>query len=79
MHTNATLVVVLLQGGPLDVSWLQQSDRVAAILTAWYPGQVRTHDVDVPAGVLQGQGPQLGGLKTSSRLGTPAGRGGLGP
>lgn len=35
------LVVVLLNGGPIDVSWMQNADRVGAILTAWFPGQVR--------------------------------------
>lgn len=41
-RTNASIVVVLIHGGPLDVEWLQNSPRVGAILTAWYPGQVRT-------------------------------------
>lgn len=40
-YTKAHIIVILIHGGPLDVSWLQQSDRVGAILTAWYPGQVR--------------------------------------
>ncbi len=40
-RSNATIVVVLVHGGPLDVSWMQESERVGAILTAWYPGQVR--------------------------------------
>lgn len=40
-YTKAHIVVILIHGGPLDVEWLQQSDRVGAILTAWYPGQVR--------------------------------------
>jgi hypothetical protein len=39
-YTKAHIVVLLIHGGPLDVSWLQQSDRVGAILTSWYPGQV---------------------------------------
>ena len=39
-YTQAHIVVLLIHGGPLDVSWLQQSDRVGAILTSWYPGQV---------------------------------------
>lgn len=39
-RTATPLAVVLLHGGPLDVEWLQRSPRVAAILTAWTPGQV---------------------------------------
>ena len=39
-YTEAHIVVLLIHGGPLDVSWLQQSDRVGAVLTSWYPGQV---------------------------------------
>ena len=27
-------------GGPVDVEWLQESPRVGAILTAWYPGEM---------------------------------------
>eukprot|EP00884_Botryococcus_braunii_P013666 jgi/Botrbrau1/222/Bobra.0022s0201.1 len=38
-QTRTPLVVVLIHGGPVDVQWLHQSDHVAAILTAWYPGQ----------------------------------------
>lgn len=38
--TDTPLVVVLIQGGPLDVQQLEGSDRVDAILTAWFPGQV---------------------------------------
>jgi hypothetical protein len=34
------LVVVLVHGGPLDVSWMTQQDQVAAILSAGYGGQV---------------------------------------
>lgn len=40
VNTDAAIVVVLIHGGPLDVSWLEQSDRVDAILSAWHPGQV---------------------------------------
>ncbi len=39
-YTDTHIVVILIHGGPLDVSWLQQSDRVGAIMTSWYPGQV---------------------------------------
>lgn len=51
-YTHAHIVVLLIHGGPLDVSWLQQSDRVGAILTSWYPGQVRcrpVHNLVAPA------------------------------
>ena len=27
-------------GGPVDVEWLQESPRVGAIMTAWYPGEM---------------------------------------
>ena len=39
-QTSTPLVVVLIHGGPLDVAWLEGSDRVDAILTSWFPGQV---------------------------------------
>ena len=38
--TGTPLVVVLIHGGPLDVQQLEASNRVDAILTAWFPGQV---------------------------------------
>lgn len=40
-QTSTPVVVVLIHGGPVDINLLQQSPRVPAILTAWYPGQVR--------------------------------------
>ena len=40
-RTSTPLVVVLVHGGPVDVSWLQESPRIGAMLTAWYPGQVK--------------------------------------
>jgi phenylacetate-coenzyme A ligase PaaK-like adenylate-forming protein len=40
-RTTTPIVVVLINGGNLDVAWAVNSDRVSAILTAWYPGQVR--------------------------------------
>ena len=39
-RTDTPLVAILVHGGPVDVSWLQASPRIGAILTAWYPGQV---------------------------------------
>lgn len=39
-YTSASIVLLLIHGGPLDVSWAQQSPRVSAIVTAHYPGQV---------------------------------------
>ena len=39
-RTKTPLVAILVHGGPLDVSWLQDSPRIGAIMTAWYPGQV---------------------------------------
>lgn len=38
--TNTPLIVVLVHGGPLDVQVLEESERVGAILTSWFPGQV---------------------------------------
>lgn len=38
--TVTPLIVVLVHGGPVDVAWLQESPRVDAILTAWYPGEM---------------------------------------
>ena len=38
-RSSTPIAVVLVHGGPLDVEWLQRSPRVAAILTAWMPGQ----------------------------------------
>ncbi|KAK9839864.1 hypothetical protein WJX81_007210 [Elliptochloris bilobata] len=38
--TSTPLIVVLVHGGPVDVEWLQESPRVGAILTAWYPGEM---------------------------------------
>ncbi|KAL3158805.1 hypothetical protein ABBQ32_011532 [Trebouxia sp. C0010 RCD-2024] len=39
VNTNTPIVVVLIHGGPLDVSWMEKSDRIGAIMSAWYPGQ----------------------------------------
>ena len=33
-------VLVSPAGGPVDVEWLQESPRVGAIMTAWYPGEM---------------------------------------
>lgn len=38
--TVTPLIVVLVHGGPVDVAWLQESPRMDAILTAWYPGEM---------------------------------------
>jgi len=38
-RTSTPLVVVLIHGGPLDISDMQASPRVGAVLTAWHPGQ----------------------------------------
>ena len=46
-RTKTPLVVVLVHGGALDVSWLQHSSRIGAVMTAWYPGQV--HLLMLPA------------------------------
>ena len=43
VNTNTPIVVVLIHGGPLDVSWMDKSDRIGAIMSAWYPGQVGLH------------------------------------
>ncbi len=42
VNTDTPIIVVLVHGGPLDVSWLEKSDRISGILSAWYPGQVIT-------------------------------------
>ena len=42
VNTDTLIIVVLVHGGPLDVSWLEKSDRISGILSAWYPGQVIT-------------------------------------
>ena len=38
--TDTPIIVVLIHGGPVDVQQLQESHRIDAILTAWFPGQV---------------------------------------
>jgi hypothetical protein len=38
-QTSAMIVVVLIHGGPLDVSWMHASPRVGAILSSIFPGQ----------------------------------------
>ena len=37
---DATLESECSAGGPVDVEWMQESPRVGAILTAWYPGEM---------------------------------------
>lgn len=37
--TTTDIVLVLINGGGVDVDWAVRSPRVKAILTAWYPGQ----------------------------------------
>ncbi|DBB14816.1 TPA: hypothetical protein ACH3X3_004423 [Trebouxia sp. C0006] len=39
VNTDTLIIVVLVHGGPLDISWLEKSDRISGILSAWYPGQ----------------------------------------
>ncbi|DBA66929.1 TPA: hypothetical protein ACH3X2_002045 [Trebouxia sp. C0005] len=39
VNTDTLIIVVLVHGGPLDISWLEESDRISGILSAWYPGQ----------------------------------------
>ena len=51
VNTDTPIIVVLIHGGPLDVSWLEESPRVDAILSAWHPGQVRLPFVLLTAGV----------------------------
>ena len=38
---GVALGVVLLHGGPVDVSWMKGREEVAAIVSAGFPGQVR--------------------------------------
>ncbi len=40
-RTKTPIVVVLVNGGPLDIEWIVNSPRINSILMAWYPGQVR--------------------------------------
>ncbi|KAK9802811.1 hypothetical protein WJX73_010724 [Symbiochloris irregularis] len=49
-RTKTPLVVILVHGGPLDVSWIQNSPRYGSILTAWYPGQGASGVLDVVFG-----------------------------
>ena len=37
--TTTPIVLVLVQGGAISVEWAHASDRVGAILSAWYPGE----------------------------------------
>ena len=37
--TTKPLVVVLVHGGPLDISPMVASPRVGAVLSIWHPGQ----------------------------------------
>ena len=39
-HCTTPLVLVLVNGGPIDVQWAIESPRVAAVLVSWYPGQI---------------------------------------
>ena len=38
--TDTPIIVVLIHGGPVDIQVIQESERVDAIMTAWFPGQV---------------------------------------
>jgi len=38
-RTRCPIVLVLIHGSSLDVSWAAASPRVGAIISAWYPGQ----------------------------------------
>lgn len=42
--TDTPIIVVLIHGGPVDIQHLQESSRIDAILTAWFPGQVSCSD-----------------------------------
>jgi hypothetical protein len=55
--TATPLIVVLVHGGPVDVAWLQESPRVDAILTAWYPGEM----VRARGAVARGEPPRAPG------------------
>lgn len=39
-RTTTPIVVVLVNGNALDISWAVESPRVGAIVSGWYPGQV---------------------------------------
>lgn len=38
-RTRRPIIVVLIHGGPIDISALVGNPRVGAVLTAWYPAQ----------------------------------------
>ncbi|PSC72215.1 putative beta-D-xylosidase 7 [Micractinium conductrix] len=50
------IVVVLVHGGPLDVSELQASPRIGAMLTAWVPGEGAAAIADVLFGTVSPSG-----------------------
>ena len=56
-RSTKPLVVVLVHGGPLDVSELAASPRVRALLTLWYPGQAGSAALgDILAGKVSPSG-----------------------
>lgn len=57
--TTKPLVVVLIHGGPIDVSDMVASPRVGAILSTSYPGQ---HGAIAVADILLGKTSPSGGV-----------------
>jgi beta-glucosidase len=56
-HSSTPIVMVLVNGGPIDVSWAISSPRVVAVIEAWYPGQLGSRAIaDVLFGVVSPSG-----------------------
>ena len=53
------IIVVLIHGGPIDVSALMSNARVGAVLTAWYPAQGVMAIPDVLLGTTPPSGARL--------------------
>jgi beta-glucosidase len=53
MRSAVPIVLVVMSGGSVDLSWAHQSPRVASIVECWYPGQIGAQGLaDVLTGVV---------------------------
>lgn len=60
--TTKPIIVVLVHGGPLDVSEMEATPRVGAILTLWFPGQTGSAALgDILVGKIAPSGVCAGG------------------